>query len=412
VHEKFKPGKIPLGLVIHVGEGEFRAAQRGVGFGGGRFGMPPSPRRIPRGNSAFVWVDQKTGEPRLFDFINVTPRGSGIKVRFHKDNLLDEMKTINLIYEYMDRFALAETLAYEVYRKAGTAAPKSDFVRTWIDGRPIGFQLMIEQPNKSFLRRIGLRTDGNLYKAQWTGRTVIARHEKKTHIHAGHDDVVKLVADLNKVKGDAQWTLIQKHFDVDQMARYFASRMVLSDWDGFFNNFFAYHDVNGTGKWTMYPWDQDKTWGFHDGIRGYEVFFDMPITFGMAGDRPPGGLRMPGMMGFGIGGPVWWRTGGDFSQPLLANPHFRKLFLARTKEVLEKVYTEENFFPLIKALGERLEEEVKIRAGLLGQDPKYAVAHMNRNLQSLREHLIKRRKYLLAQNEIKKVGKIEPGKTK
>jgi len=44
--------------------------------------------------------------------------------------------------------------------------------------------------------------------------------------------------------------------------------MILSDWDGFFNNFFAYHDVHGSGKWTMYPWDQDKTWGHHDGNNG------------------------------------------------------------------------------------------------------------------------------------------------
>ncbi len=307
VHEPFKPGKIPLGLVLNVGQAEFRAAQgaggRGFGF---RFGAGPAPQRIARGNSAFVWVDQKTGEPKLFDFINVTPRGGGIKVRFHKDRMLGEYRTINLIYEYMDRFALAESLAYEVYRKAGIAAPNTDFVRTWIDGRPIGFQLMIEQPNKAFLRRNELRSDGNLYKAQWMGGSVVARHEKKTHVHEGHDDVVKLVAELNKTRGDAQWEVIKKNFDVEQMVRYFASRMVLSDWDGFFNNFFAYHDVYGSGKWTMYPWDQDKTWGYHDGIRGYEVFFNMPITFGMEGDRPPGGIRMPG--GFGFGGPAWWRA--------------------------------------------------------------------------------------------------------
>ena len=57
---------------------------------------------------------------------------------------------------------------------------------------------------------------------------------------------------------------------------------------GFFNNHFVYHDTQGTGKWTMYPWDQDKTWGYHDGIQGYDVFVKMPLTTGMAGDVPPG----------------------------------------------------------------------------------------------------------------------------
>jgi hypothetical protein len=406
VHEKFKPGKVPFGLIVNVGQAEFRAAQRGpvrrAGFFGGPSAHPP-----PRGQSAFVYVKEKTSEPALFDFINVTPRNSGYKVRFHKDRLLDGMRTINLIYEYMDRFALAEALAYEVYRKAGNAACRTDYVRTWIDGRAIGYQLLIEQPNKAFLRHNKLRTDGDLYKCQWFGFGIIGQHEKKTHARSGHGELVKLVNALNRSKGAEQWALIKKHFDVEQVINYFAVNMVLSHWDGFFNNYFAYHDVHGSGKWTMYPWDQDKTWGFHDGIRGYEVFHDMPLTFGMLGDTPPGWPkdRAP-PAGFGFGA-VWWRPGGHFSKPLLANPTFRKLFLARTKELLDKVYTKEVFFPLIKALGERLEEEVKVRAELRREDPKQAVAHLRRNLDSLRDHLTKRRKFLLEQDEIKKAGKFD-----
>ncbi|HKB40100.1 MAG TPA: CotH kinase family protein [Gemmataceae bacterium] len=404
VHEKFRPGAIPFGLVINVGEAEFRAAQNEGGRG--QF-APPAPKPPPRGKSAFVYVNPRTGEPELFDFINVTPRGGGRKVRFHKDHTLAGMTTINLIYEYMDRFVLAEPLAYEVYRKAGNNAPRTDHLRTWIDGRPIGFQLLIEQPNRSFLRHNDLRTDGNLYKCQWFGRDLVSGHEKKNHTHEGHDDLVALVDRLNKTRGDEQWAVIKKHFDVEQVVNYFAVNMVLSHWDGYFNNYFTYHDVRSSGKWTMYPWDQDKTWGFHDGIRGYEVFFDMPLTFGMAGDVPPGWPKDQPPPGFFGGGPIWWRPGGYFSKPLFANPTFRKLFLARTKELLEKVYTEEVFFPLIKAMGERLEDEVKVRAELRREDPKAAVDHLRRNLDSLREHLQKRRKFLLGQDELKKAGKFD-----
>src|SRR5205807_4241322 len=140
--------------------------------------------------------------------------------------------TIVLIYEFMDRFALAEPLAYEVYRKAGNAACRTDFVRTWIDGRPIGYQLLIEVPNKSFLRHNNLRTDGNMYKCQWYGNGVIGAHEKHTNVHGGHDDIVKLVAELSRTKGDAQWAVIKKNFDVEQVINYFAVNMVLSHWDG------------------------------------------------------------------------------------------------------------------------------------------------------------------------------------
>ncbi|MBI1915071.1 MAG: CotH kinase family protein [Planctomycetes bacterium] len=404
VHEPFRPGKVPLGLVINIGEAEFRAGQRE----GGRFTFAPPGAKLPaRGRCAFVWVDAKTGNPELFDFIQVTPRNAGRKVRFHKDHPLSGMTTINLIYEYMDRFALAETLAYEVYRKAGNAACRTDFVRTWVDGRPLGFQLLIEQPNRSFLRHAGLHSDGHLYKCQWFGAGLVGQHEKKTRPHDGHDDLVKLVDQLKRTKGDEQWAVIKKNFDVEQVANYFAVNMLLSHWDGYFNNYFAYHDIR-TGKWTMYPWDQDKTWGFHDGIRGYEVFFDMPVTFGMAGDVPPGWPKdQPPPQGFFGVGSIWWRPGGHFSKPLLANPTFRKLFLARTKELVEKVYTQDVFFPLIKAMGERVEDEVRLRAELRREDPKQALEHLRRNLDSLREHLTKRRKFLLEQDEIKNAGKFD-----
>jgi len=394
VHDPFQPGKLPLGYVINVS-----------GFGppgGGRFNAP-SPEPPPRGNQAYVHVDPKTGHADLFDFVNITPRGGGRKVRFHKDHPLGDMTAVNLIFEGVDRFVLAEPLAYDVFRKAGNAACRTDFVRTYVDGKPIGYQLLIEQPNKSFLRHIGLATDGNLYKCQWFGQGLVGQHEKKTHVHEGHEDLVKLVSNLNRTSGEEQWIVIKKNFDVEQVINYFAVNMVLSHWDGYFNNYFTYHDLR-TGKWTMYPWDQDKTWGFHDGIRGYEVFTDMPITFGMKGDKPPGGRGLGGFFG---GGPVWWRPGGYFSQPLLANPKFRPLFLARTKEILETVYTEALMFPIIDAMGEQLAEDVKLRAEVYRQDPREASEQLSRNLDSLREHLKKRREFLLNQAEIKSAGKFD-----
>ena len=47
---------------------------------------------------------------------------------------------------------------------------------------------------------------------------------------------------------------------------------------------------------------------------------------------------------------MWWRPGGYFSRPLLANPQFHRLFLARVRSVLDQVYTEQNYFPMIDAM--------------------------------------------------------------
>lgn len=378
------------------------------GFGGrGRGGRTPA--ETASSLSAFLYFDPATRKLDLFDFVQIAPRKGGQKVHFHRDRLLKGMTTINLIYEG-ETAVLVEPLAYEVYRRVGMAAEQSYHIRLWQSGQPAGFTLLVEQPNRAFLRRNKIQDDGNLYKILWYENGVVGQHEKKTHLREGHDDVVSLIDALNKTsrpeQAAEQWEFIRKNFDVEQVANYFAVNMVLSHWDGFFNNYDTYHDIKGTGKWTMYPWDQDNTWGIGRG--GGQVFFNMAITFGMNGDVPPG--RAPGAgqdRGFGFGGGGGggsWRPPGWFSGPLLANPQFRKIFLARTREILEKTYTEEVFLPVIAEMGEKLKPEVRLRAELFKGDPERAQQNLERNLQSLREHLRKRREFLLAQDEIKQVA--------
>ena len=363
-------------------------------FRGGSKPGGANPRR-----AAFVFIDEKSGVPQLFDFVDVEPRSAGFKVHFHKDQPLRGMTGINLIFEYNDRFVLAEPLAYEVYRRVGNAAPLADFYRLWVDGDVVGYHLMVEQPNRSFLSRNKIKGDGNMYKILWYEQGVVGQHEKKMNVQTGHDDLVKLVDSLEKTRGAEQWAVIEKNFNVGQVINYFALNMCLSHWDGFFNNYFTYHDLKGTGKWEMYPWDQDKTWGFYDGLQEGAVFYDMPITMGMEGDSPPWAKKGEKVRGFRGG--HWWREGGYFSKPLLANPEFRKRFLARTKEILEKVYTEASFFPVIDGMRERLKEEVALRAAAIHEDPKEAEDRFEKNLASLKEHLVKRRQFLLAQDELR-----------
>jgi len=92
VHDPFKVGDIPFGLIMNVGLAEFRAAKAGKGPAGGYGGTSPNPPA--RGNSAFVRVDPKSGEPTLFDFINIGPRSGGQRIRFHKDQPLGDITSI------------------------------------------------------------------------------------------------------------------------------------------------------------------------------------------------------------------------------------------------------------------------------------------------------------------------------
>ncbi len=277
-------------------------------------------------------------------------------------------------------------------------------MRVWDNGRPVGYQLLIEQPNKAFLDRNGLRDDGNLYKLLWYENGLTHQHEKKTNPYTGHGDLEKLVTELNRTQSAEQWKLIRREFNVEQVINYFAVNSLLSDWDGFFNGYFTYHDVKGTGKWEMYPWDQDKTFGYYDGIPADQTFYKLPLSYGAAGDVPPGWTQArPPQNLMEVDSP-WWRPGGWFSKPLLANPQLRPYYLARIRELLETAFTEERLYPILDGYRTRLEGEVAYRAGLRGEKPERAQARFDRNIASIKENISQRRKWLLAQREIRSAG--------
>lgn len=355
-----------------------------------------------QGGSALIYFDPVAHRHQLFDFVEIVPRAAGWKVHFQKDRLLEGMSTVNVIFESNERFVLAEPMAFEFYRRVGMSAPRAGFVRLTVDGRPCGYQAWVEQPNKAFLRRNKIGDEGHLYKLLWYGQGLKGQHEKKTRVKEGHADLVALIDVLKRTENpDAQWQVIRQNFNVPEVVDYFAVNMCLSHWDGFFNNYFTYHDVGGTGKWTMYPWDQDKTWGFHDGIRGNDVFYDMPVTFGMNGDRVPGllGLFLPsGNPGIGH---TWWRPPGWFSGPLLSNPTFQKHYYSRVRQLLETEYTPEKWEPTFQQLEARLRGEVRYRAELLGEDPGAAEGRLKAHVDTLRQHLLKRRQFLLERTEIR-----------
>jgi hypothetical protein len=387
------------------------------GFPFGFFGgFPPTPL-LPQGPSAVVYTDPKTGQSDVFDFVNIVRRKSGWKVRFHKDQPLLAMTTVNFLYEPDEATILNESLAYELYRLAGNASYLSGYMRLVVNGQPVGYHLYFEQPNGSFFRRNKIDDGGDLYKLIWMGnaemsqrlphkqiptrRDIAGRYEKKTHRHEGYQDLIALIERLERSKSDAEtWEIIEQNFEVDQVVNYFAVNSLLAHWDGFFNNFFFYYDRDGSGKWSMFPWDQDSTWSLRGGAPA--ELHRMPIYFGAQGARPggldrtarPAGPQPGFFFGGGFGGPGWWRDGGDISRPLLANPEFYKRFQKKLSELTDTVFTEGTFGPRIDQLFVTLEPEVRLRATLRQSDEVAAAAKLKQTLARLREHLVERRAFV------------------
>jgi hypothetical protein len=343
-------------------------------------------------NSAVIYLPAGGKEVLVVDHVHVRHRKGGYKVHFHKDQPLGEMTGINLLFEASPRWLLAEPLAYELYRRAGVPAPATQHVRLWMDEQLLGYHLLVEQPNQAFFRRNGRDPHGNVYKLLWYERGVVGQHEKKTNPHTGHQDLLELIEGLNHTSGADQWDFIQQHFNVDEMLNYYAVNMCIQNWDGFFNNYFAYHAPRTGGKWEVIPWDEDKTWGDYDGASLRYDWYEMPLTFGMNGDRSARGLWQGD---WPAGGGQWWRPPGYFSGPLLANPEFRRRFLSRLRVICETVFTPERMGPVINSLENRLAEEVRLRAESRGENAEVALRAFHDNIQSFHRQVTHRRGFIL-----------------
>ncbi len=376
--------------LLSLGGDEPRRNSQRFRWGGGPTGPTPA-----RGTAALLYLPTN-GEPaQTFDYIRTTPRQGGWKVRLTKDSPLNEATTWNVLFEGQPRWALSEGLGYELFRRLGSPTPNTDYARVTFNGRPIGYHLLVEQANSSFLRRVGRDPDGNLYKLLWYGQGVVGQHEKKNNPDTGHKDLLAAINGLNRSSGPAQWEFIQKNFNVDTFVNCYIGSMCIQNWDGFFNNYFTYHAPGKDGKWEIIQWDLDKTWGDYDGASHDFDWYTMPLNYG----ANTGGNSGPGrQMSFGFGG--WERPPGYFSGPLLANPEFRKLFLARLRVALDTVFTEKDFLPYINALEQRLEPEVRYRAQVRQGNGDGAVAEFKANIESFRRQLKKRRAFL--QSELKK----------
>lgn len=367
----------------------------------------PARRKVPglpkpRGNATAIYVPATgTGgdaAPEVRDFLRIGSRKAGWKLRFHKDAPLAGMRTANVLFEDRPRYVLAEHLSYELFRRSKVMTPHSEMVRWIQNGQSAGYHLMMEQPNGAFLSRHERDPSGNLYKLIWYGQGLVGQHEKKNNLTTGHGDLQQVVRGLSSTQRPEAWAFIQQQFAVDACIDYFVVNHCIQNWDGYFNNYFTFHAPGPNGKWELIPWDEDKTWGEYDGASAKYDWYTMPLTYGMNGDQPPRGGGNWG--GGGVGPGMWWRQGGWFSGPLLAQPDFRARFLTRLKTFVNEEFTEEKFRPVIDDLARRLEPEVRHRAEVRGSTEESLLRQFRADMDSFRRQLTGRRAFL-----VKELGK-------
>jgi len=237
------------------------------------FSEQPARTRTRSGGRASVFFD---GE--FYDNVFVRERGAyttngsqkfvfnrGHKFRFSPEHA--RVREFNLNSNGSDSSYLRQPLAFETMRNAGSPASLSFLMLSVCNGNIDRVGIFIEQVDEEFLERNNLDPAGALYKFVQRSSSapvfndISSGIEKKTRENEGFDDVAAIVAGLNASSEQKRRAFVFDHFNLPQMMCYLAARCLLQDTDDIRKNFYFYCDSDGTGEWSILPWDKDWTFG-------------------------------------------------------------------------------------------------------------------------------------------------------
>lgn len=204
-------------------------------------------------------------------------RKKPLKISFDEftNQNLDGLKKINLNNFTNDPSLLHDVISNKLFRDCGINAPRTSYVKVWIDKEYIGLYLTIENVDKTFLKKHygGASNDGNLYKTDrgakvflnWLGQDASAYEDAglKLNTNESINDWTKLISFIDLINNYTEDDFRQKfesNFDIHQYIKILAIEKCLRSWDSYWgggNNFFIYEHPDGMMRWI--PWDMNET---------------------------------------------------------------------------------------------------------------------------------------------------------
>jgi hypothetical protein len=218
-------------------------------------------------------------------------RKKSYRIEFPPDNPLEGRTSWNFNADYLDHSYTKSWLFSRVLSDMGFPCFLVSHTSLYVNGSNRGLFLRVEPVNKRFLARIGFDPEGNLYKAARDGSCtniyddVDSVWAKKTNGSAGMNDLIQLIQEVEYTPHadfqqymDSTFTM----YGPFGLIRMLAINSAFANNSTYYHNYYLFNDVEGTGLWTMLPWDVDKILYNNLGI-GYGActtrnWFDNPLN--------------------------------------------------------------------------------------------------------------------------------------
>lgn len=218
---------------------------------------------------------------------NATFRGldgkAAFKVKFNEfgGKKFLGLKRLTLNNMLQDGSMLHEALAYEAFRAAGVAAPRTGYASVRVNGVPYGVYVNVETLDDVWLesRPGGFADPQHLYEGEY-GADVVPGGAAAFEVDEGDEEDLSDLEALIAAAGAAEPGFSERMAavaDLEQMTRMWAAERYLGHWDGYsgpyVNNYFLLSDPDGAFQ--MLPWGTDQAlvnWWHPFGGRGGILF--------------------------------------------------------------------------------------------------------------------------------------------
>jgi len=180
----------------------------------------------------------------------------------------------NLQASYADKSYLREILSWETFEAAGVLSLKTFHVRMQQNGDFFGLYTFLEQPDNEWIERVGLDENAPYYKAVGDNAGAVhadchadtlanleQAYEKKAREYEDYSDLQDFLININGLSGQARREYVFDNVDLPIQINYQAALILMHENDAPHKNYYLYRDTEGTGRWFMFPWDKDLTWG-------------------------------------------------------------------------------------------------------------------------------------------------------
>lgn len=175
------------------------------------------------------------------------------------------MDKIHLNNSVQDATFLCEKFARTLFREAGVPASRIGSAHVTLNGRDLGFYVLIEAYNKRLIKRFFHDASGNLYDGG-SGGDITKPLDVDSGEHRDDRSDLEAAAAACREKGNAnRFAALSRVVDVDRFITFAALEVLLQHWDGYCtgpNNYRVFHDVEHD-KLVFMPHGADQIFSLH-----------------------------------------------------------------------------------------------------------------------------------------------------